>query len=209
MSFHGNIGGRRPAGTAAGSGGDGPDVCGLAPDTLVATRSGPVPAGRLRPGDAVLTRDRGYLPLLWAGQGRGRASRGTAVIAPDALGPGLPCRTLRLAPGHGLLVDARTHLPVLATAEALAPAASLGQVGLGKPPGGFVQVLLATHELILADGAWVESLQPLAALRLFPRRALGWTDRLRVETQPPLRPRIEPRDLALPVPAIPSAEAAA
>lgn len=209
MSFHANIGAGRRGATAGGAGGGGAVAGGLAPDTLVATRSGPVPAGRLRPGDAILTRDRGYRPLLWAGHGRGRASGGAAVIPPDALGPGLPCRMLRLAPGHALLVDARALLPLLGTAEALAPAAALGRVQSGRPSGGFVHLLLATHELILAEGAWIESLPPLAAFRVFPSRALGWADRLLAEPQAALRPRIAPPDLSLPPTAIrPPPEAA-
>ena len=34
----------------------------------------------------------------------------------------------------------------------IAPAAALGWVQSGRPSGGFVHLLLATHELILAEG---------------------------------------------------------
>ncbi|WP_413873202.1 Hint domain-containing protein [Albidovulum sp.] len=178
---------------------------GLAPTVLVATRSGPVPAGRLQPGDAILTRDNGYRPLVWAGQGRrgatSAAARQVVAIAPGALGPGIPERTLLLASGHGVLVDATPLLAVFGTAEALIPAAARGVALRARPPGGFVQILLGAHDLILADGAWVESLAPEAAFRAFPRRALALADRLLAAAGAPLRPRILPADLALAPPA--------
>lgn len=181
-----------------------PTATGLAFDTLVATRSGPVPAGGLRPGDAILTRDNGYRPLIWAGHGRrgatGGALRRTVAIAPGTLGAGVPARRLRLASGHGLLVDASALLPLLGTCEALAPAASRGRLLRARPPGGFVQILLETHELILAEGAWVESLSPEAALRVFPRRAAALAD---PPEERPLRPWLLPAGAALPAPARP------
>lgn len=191
--------------TAEG-GARGTAATGLAPAVLVATRSGPVPAGRLRPGDAILTRDNGYRPLLWAGHGRrgatGGAGRQAVAIAPGALGPGIPERTLVLATGHGILVDATPLLAVFGTAEALIPAAARGAVQRARPPGGFVQILLGAHDLILADGAWVESLAPKAAFRAFPRRALALADRLLAGAGVPLRPRILPADLALAAPSV-------
>lgn len=201
INRRGNAGQPARAGADAGAAG-----CGLAPTVLVATRSGPVPAGGLRPGDAVLTRDNGYRPLLWAGHGRrgaaGGAARQAVAIAPGALGPGIPERTLLVAAGQGVLVDATPLLPVFGTAEALLPAAARGTVQRARPPGGFVQVLLDAHDLILADGAWVESLPPEAAFRVFPRRALALADRLLAGAGTALRPRIRPADLTLPAPSV-------
>lgn len=174
---------------------------GLLQTVQVATARGPVPAGKLRPGDAILTRDSGYRPLVWCGPGRrgaaGRSGRGLITIAPDRLGPGQPARCIGLAPGHGLLVDAAHLLPVLGTREGLAAAAFFGERVAGRPPGGFVHLLLDRHELINADGAWVESLAPEAAFRVFPRRSMALADRLLAASGAPLRPWIEPADLDL------------
>jgi hypothetical protein len=206
MGFE-NINRRAGMRVAAAGAAGGTAATGLASTVLVATRSGPVPAGRLRPGDAVLTRDNGYRPLVWAGHGRRGAASGAArqavAIAPGALGPGIPDRTLLLAAGHGVLVDATALLAVFGTAEALIPASARGAVQRARPPGGFVQVLLGAHDLILADGTWIESLAPEAAFRAFPRRALALADRLLAGSGAPLRPRILPADLALaPPPAV-------
>lgn len=182
----------------AGSGGRGGTQGGLAPDTLIATRGGPVPAARLRPGMPILTRDSGYRPLLWAGPGRRCGPADCVAIAPGAFGPGLPEGTLRLAAGHGMLADATPLLATLATVEALVPAAAFGQPLSARPPGGFIQILLDAHELILADGAWVESLGTEAAFDVFPRRALDFADRLLAHAGRPVRPRIDPAALAAP-----------
>ena len=53
-----------------------------------------------------------------------------------------------------------------------------------------------------ADGAWVESLPPEAAFRVFPRRALALADRLLAGAGTALRPRIRPADLTLPAPLV-------
>lgn len=182
---------------------------GLAPNTRVATRLGPLPAARLVPGAEILTRDRGYCPLLWAGYGRG-TNAGEAVIIPQgALGAGRPGRALRLAPVQGVLLDVPALAPALGTAEALAPASALAPGRSVKHRGGFVQVVLPTHELILAEGAWIESLAPTKAFTVIPGYAQGWGEQFDETAQTPLRPQIDRSDLALLVPAFPPAGAAA
>ncbi len=193
MALH-EIGTRGRTGGRMGDGPAGPAAIGIAAAALVATLAGPVPAGSLRPGDAILTRDGGYLPLLWAGHGRrgatGGPGRRPVALLPDALGPALPQRPLWLGAGHGVLVDATALAATLGTAEALAPAGALAWPDgpRGRPPGGIVHILLETHALILVEGAWVESLSPAAALAILPRRAAALADR--PGAGQPLRPWI-------------------
>ncbi len=166
---------------------------GLAPASLIATRSGPVPLEWLRPGDGILTRDHGYRPLLWIGQGKRVAGAGPqSVVAIEAghFGPGQPDQCLRLAPGHGLLLGDPAFLASHGTAEVLAPAAALSRSAPSRPLGGLFHVVLGGHELVLANGIWVESLPAEAAFRLFPRRAVALCEDILDDFAHPLRPRI-------------------
>ncbi|WP_158243167.1 Hint domain-containing protein [Acidimangrovimonas sediminis] len=139
----------------------------IAAGTSVMTSEGMVPVDWLRPGDRLLTRDRGFQPLLWvgrldpdeAGGGTGRA----ILIAAGALGAEMPTAPLRVSPHHRVLVsdtqlqlcfghdamfcaaDFLTHLPGIA-AETEGPAPV------------YYRLLLPRHEAILAEGTWAESL---------------------------------------------------
>lgn len=176
---------------------------GLGPATLIATRGGPVPLEWLRPGDRILTRDNGYRPLLWIGRGRrlaGAGPQGVVAIEAGRFGPGMPDQCLRLAPDHGILIADTAFLASHGTTEVLAPAASVTLSVPSRPLGGLFHLALARHELVLANGIWVESLPAEAAIRLFPRRAVSLCEHLLADIAHPLRPRIRPEDLA---PALP------
>ena len=176
---------------------------GLAPASLIATRAGPVPLEWLRPGDGILTRDHGYRPLLWIGQGRripGAGPKSVVAIEAGRFGPGQPDQCLRLAPDHGILIDGTAFLASHGTAEVLAPAASVTRSAPSRPLGGLYHLVLAGHELVLANGIWVESLPAEAAFRLFPRRALALCEDLLADIADPLRPRSEAEALERPRP---------
>ena len=178
---------------------------GLAPATLIATNAGAVPLEWLRPGDSILTRDNGYRPLLWIGRGRrvaGAGAQNVVAIEADRFGPGQPDQSLRLAPDHGILIDGAAFLAEHGTAEVLAPASALTGSGPTRPLGGLFHLVLAGHELVLANGLWVESLPAEAAFRLFPHRAVALCKDLLADIARPLRPRVRAEDLA---PALPSA----
>lgn len=184
-----------PAGKAA------PVRLGLAPATLIATKAGAVPLEWLRPGDSILTRDNGYRTLLWIGQGRrvaGTGPQAVVAIEADRFGPGQPDQGLRLAPDHGILVSGAAFLSVHGTAEVLAPASALTGAGPTRPLGGLFHLVLAGHDLVLANGLWVESLPAEAAFRLFPRRAVALCEDLLADFANPLRPRIRAEDLTRP-----------
>jgi len=124
----------------------------------------------VNPGDRVVTRDHGLQPVLWRGETR--LSGAELILHPHlrplrlsqgALGDGRPARTLRLAPGHRLLVPG---LPGLSgRPEALATAADLedGQRirrELGAASVVYVHLLLPRHEILRIEGLDCESFHP-------------------------------------------------
>ena len=129
----------------------------------------------LRPGDRVLTRDNGYQPLRWSGilglDGSDPTQR-PIRICKGALGRSLPERVLTVAPGQRFLIGGADGLTQPGLPEVTITAAQLTSLkGIGPLPGtppGFVQLLFDRHELILAEGAWTESLYltPEALTRL-------------------------------------------
>lgn len=143
--------------------------------TNVMTAEGMVPVDWLRPGDRLLTRDRGFQPLLWFGRFDPAAALAAepdpallsrfvpVTIAPGALGPGLPSTTLRVSPQHRLLIH-DTQLQLCFGHEAMFCAAGFltGWPGItrktGRGPLAYYHLLLPRHEAVLADGLWTESL---------------------------------------------------
>lgn len=125
---------------------------GLARETPVFTDQGLTPAGALAPGARVLTRDRGFQPLIWAGQRKGRAcSLSGSGSLPLWLGPGqvLGLQDERLGRSHGSEV-------FLCRAEALA-------LEGGSAPRPLALLLTEAADLIWADGLWLESWRPAPA----------------------------------------------
>lgn len=150
-------------------------VCALAADALVATPDGPVPADRLRTGDLVLTRDDDAQPLYWAGHLRvsgPQARRNPALrpvrISAGALGRGFPAEDLRLSPDQPVLrADPRAR-GLFAAPEVLVRAADLVDgraIRFEDAPAGvvYVQLLLARHQILLANGLEVASYHPADA----------------------------------------------
>lgn len=152
----------------------------------IATATGPRLADELRPGDRIATRDHGFCEIAWIGRhdydwrmlGLNPFLR-PVMIRAGALGQGLPMRDLLVSPNHRMLVARHREAPA-DDAEALVPACDLiGRPGIersDRPAVAYLQILLARHEVILAEGAWSESYQPapasLAALSPAERRAL-------------------------------------
>ncbi|SDW88027.1 Hint domain-containing protein [Celeribacter indicus] len=145
-----------------------PGLPGIGPAVMVETRLGPQPAEWLRPGDLLLTRDHGYRPLLWTGRS---ATTGPGVVPPlhipaGSLGTGVPEHDLTLSPGHHLLLRGPQVALHFGEEEVLAPARDIA-TGAGPaadmplPPGhALCHLLTAEHELLLAEGIWLESLLP-------------------------------------------------
>ena len=131
--------------------------------TLIETPTGPKRVETLKNGDLVLTKDRGPLPVmfvvrrcLWLGSRPAKGKR-PIVFSKDSLGKGIPNRTLALSPQHRVLIAAPSGQEMLSPAKAFI-----------KMPGvredqrvrriGYVNILLETHEVILAHGTCLESM---------------------------------------------------
>lgn len=130
------------------------------------------PIETLRPGDMVLTRDRGPMPVRWVGQSTRRAAGPLApvVIAPGVLGNR---EELIVSPRHRLLIEA-TDGPRMVEARNL-----VDDERVRFRAGGFTayyHVLLDTQEIIYAAGVPVESLhinpQTMASFDAEARRAI-------------------------------------
>jgi hypothetical protein len=150
----------------------------LAAELRVMTPAGPRAAGRLAPGDAVLTLDDGASRVLWTGRRRVTAAEAAArpALAPllmpaGWLSPAAPRQDLRLSPRAGVLLE-RPDLP---PGGLLVPAGTLaGRGGLCPAPGGdvtYVQIVLERHGLIGVEGVLVETLHPDCLPRAAPERA--------------------------------------
>ena len=185
----------------------------FAADTLIDTPQGGRPVQDLRAGDVVLTAT-GPMPVLWSG---GRAIGPAELVARPSLQPVVirrgalgNDRTLILSRQHALAI-AGPEGPVLVRAAQLA---DLGQ-GMFRQARGrlhiaYHHILLPSHALIRANGAWAESLWPgpagLAALgadardqiaRALPRIAMALVVPAVLETLygPRALPALRARDL--------------
>ena len=140
------------------------------PGTHIMTTEGEVPADWLAPGDRVITRDSGAQPVLWVGryrvtppQAQNDPSLTPFRIEAGALGPGQPSHPTQLSPQHRVLLSGYDIELHAGTDEAFAAVQHLEDGGLFErhwPGHDFVytHVLLEQHEIILANGLWVESL---------------------------------------------------
>jgi hypothetical protein len=153
--------------------------------TLIQTDRGARRVEDLRPGDGVVTLDRGVQPLRWAGS---RLLSGEELsanphlcpirIAAGALGPGLPERELIVSPQHRLLLRSAVAQRMFGSAEVLAAARHLlgvpGVEVLDPPEVAYFHLLFDAHEIIFANGAPAESLHVDAeAMRALSPAALA------------------------------------
>jgi len=136
--------------------------------TLIDTPEGQRPVEELRIGDVVRTADGGTRAVKFIGRqsvSARFAERDLPVeIGPEALGPGLPKRALRLSADHAVLVGA-----VLAQARALVNGATIRQLGWRECPKTFVYYHIETedHVLILAEGLAAETFMDNVSRRQF------------------------------------------
>ncbi|WP_319823574.1 Hint domain-containing protein [Thalassovita sp.] len=141
------------------------------PTTLIKTQRGEVPAGLLREGDRVLTRDNGFQQIRWTGQRALTAAELDAapnlrpvLIRKDALGIGVPERDTMVSPQHRMLISGADTALWFGEPEVFVPASALLQrAGIRTPraPGvTYVHFMFDRHQVVMGDGAWSESFQP-------------------------------------------------
>ncbi|MAM62533.1 Hint domain-containing protein [Maritimibacter sp. UBA3975] len=139
-------------------------------DTRIQTPTGEKKVVRLKPGDLVNTVDNGPQPIRWVAMRRlgPLELRKNPAIRPirvrqGALGHGLPERDVLLSPQHRVLVRSRLAMGMFGTTEVLVAVRSLlGLPGfeVAEDVGGviYVHLLFDDHEVVIADGAPMESL---------------------------------------------------
>ncbi|MCC7321100.1 MAG: Hint domain-containing protein [Rubellimicrobium sp.] len=141
---------------------DDPFIC-FAAGTLIDTATGPRRVEDLRPGDHVLTLDRGMQPLRWTGRrtvsGRGRAA--PVTIATGALGN---LRPLVVSQQHRMLIAGWRAELLVGEAEVLVAALHLvNDSTIRLTPRDrvtWVHILFDRHEIVMAEGCPSESFHP-------------------------------------------------
>lgn len=129
--------------------------------TLIACPGGLRPVEELGPGDLVLTRDHGARAILWSGAAR---TAGTGAFAPVRFAPGAlgNVRDLFLSPQHRVLLSGWRVKLLFGEDEVLVAAKDLvGAPGITREERAdvtYVHLLLASHDILEAEGAPAESL---------------------------------------------------
>ncbi|SMP36371.1 Hint domain-containing protein [Shimia sagamensis] len=141
------------------------------PGTLISTPQGHRLVEELKPGDEVLTRDRGVRKICWVGRRdlkREDLERNPALcpilVRRGALDHCLPHQDLLVSPNHRFLsLSAQTvllfgELEVLVAAKFLPVLDGVEQV---QPQDvSYIHFMFDKHELVLSHGVWTESFQP-------------------------------------------------
>lgn len=178
----------------------------LGAGTMLATGEGELPVEWLRAGDRVLTRDNGFQPLrcVALAETAGLAAEAVSFWMPaDAFGPHQPQRPLLLTRGQRVLVAAPElhqwfgETEMLARSDALA--ASFGITPASSRASRLFVLICARQEIVLADGLWLETALPSAALLagLGPADRKGLVQSLAPDHTTPARAALEPVDLAV------------
>jgi Ca2+-binding RTX toxin-like protein len=143
--------------------------------TRILTPDGEVPVESLSIGDRVVTRDGRAEPIKWIGH---RTYHPPFTAAPTAIRPirfaagclsdGIPTRDLFVSPEHAMLIDG-----LLIPAALLVNGRTITQP---EPPADirYIHVELATHDAILAEGAWSETFIDDDSRLLFDNAADYW-----------------------------------
>lgn len=154
------------------------------PGAMILTPAGERRVEDLRPGDLVVTKDRGVQPVLWAGA---QTVAGQGEFAPVLIRAGAleNRRDLLVSPQHRMILRGWRAELHAAQPELLVAAVHLidGRRVLRAPCERvtYVHFMLERHEIVFAEGVQTESLDPAgdAALasdeiqRLFPGLALA------------------------------------
>ena len=158
-------------------------LCFLA-GTRIATPSGAIAVEHLAVGDRVLTHRGEARPVTWIGMGQVLATRfrrtaaTPVIVRKSALADNVPHHDLRVTKGHSLYIDG-----VLIPVEFLVNHHSI-LWGERAREVAFYHVELATHDVLLANGAPAESYRDDGNRWLFRNASLRWD----LAPQPPCAP---------------------
>lgn len=141
------------------------------PGSMIKTLRGEVPAGQLRLGDRVLTRDNGFQQIQWIGKRKldgadlARADMHRPVLVRQgAMGNNQPERDLLVSPQHRMLICSKTAALWFGEEEVFVPAIALtvmdGVDQVDVPFVTYVHFMMERHQVVMGDGAWSESFQP-------------------------------------------------
>jgi hypothetical protein len=146
----------------------------FAAGTRIATPCGEVPVEQLVAGDTVLTAGGATRPIVWIGAGQVMATRGRrnaatpVVVRRGALANNVPHRDLRVTKGHSLFVDG-----VLIPVEFLINHRTIVWDDRAQEVAIY-HVELATHDVLVADGAPAESYRDDGNRWLFRNANSAW-----------------------------------
>jgi len=152
---------------------DAPPFCFCA-GTLIRTPQGDVPVESLGVGDLVVTHAGASRPIVWIGIGRALATRGQrgaatpVIIRKGALADNQPYHDLRVTKAHGLYLD-----DVLIPVEFLINHRSIIWDDHAQAVSLY-HVELASHDMLLANGAAAESYRDDGNRWLFGNADSGW-----------------------------------
>jgi hypothetical protein len=144
--------------------------------TKIATPSGDVRVERLQVGARVLTAGGSARPIIWIGTGRVLATRGRrsaatpVIVRRGALADGVPTSDLHVTKGHSLLIDG-----VLIPVELLINHRTIHWDDRAQEVAIY-HIELATHDVLLANGAPAESYRDDGNRWLFQNANPGWAN---------------------------------
>lgn len=142
-----------------------PILSGFGPGVMVDTNEGPQPVEWLRPGDLVQTRDNGFQPLRWTGRSAlgAKGTQAPVRIYAGALAGNTPEHDLILSPNHHVMVQSPEIELLFAENEVFVPVESMAteaEEGFepSSPNYALCHLLFDRHEVVMAEGVWLESL---------------------------------------------------
>jgi hypothetical protein len=149
-------------------------VC-FTPGAMILTPEGERPVESLRAGDLVITRDRGARPVVWAGA---ETVDGTGDAAPVLIRAGTlgNRRDLLVSPQHRMVVRGWRAELFAGLPEVMVAAVHLvnGRTVVRRPCAEvtYVHFMCDRHEIVFAEGAETESLDPLGQAAAADREIL-------------------------------------
>ncbi|MEP6019495.1 MAG: Hint domain-containing protein [Paracoccaceae bacterium] len=141
-------------------------LTGLTSGAMVVTRNGEIPVEWLETSDEVLTRDQGFVKVLWLNRVkleresfRDRPEYAPVTIPAGRVGSQFPTHDITVSPDQLIMLRSPLAERDYWSTEVLVPASSLGSQAKvddmrWSSRAIYTQVMLPTHEAIIVDGLW-------------------------------------------------------